>query len=63
MLSVLLGLGMSMHLMAYQATSQNFEQTLQATDYGKRAVTVQWTWKGEQPSLAGDFRLLAGSRS
>lgn len=63
MLSVLLGFGMSLHLMAYQATQQSFEQTLQANDYAKKPVIVQWTWKGEQSHLAGDFRLLAGSRS
>lgn len=55
MLSVLLGLGMSLHLLAYQATSNNFDQTLVANDYSKRCVTVQWTWKGtgEQSLVAG----------
>lgn len=65
MLSVLLGLSMSLHLMAYQATQQSFQQTLQATDYGKRAVTVQWSWQGksEQQAMAGTIRLLASARS
>lgn len=44
MLSLLLGLGMSMHLMAYQATQQSFDQTLVANDFGP-VVTVQWTYR------------------
>jgi hypothetical protein len=44
MLSVLLGLGMSMHLMAYQATQQQLTQTLVANDYGP-IVSVQWEYK------------------
>lgn len=45
MLSVLLGLAASLHLMAYQATEQGFTQTLTpVTIEGSKPVRVVWTW-------------------
>lgn len=44
MLSVLLGLTMSVHLMAYQATQQSFDQQLVSHDFG-RVVSIHWEWK------------------
>lgn len=43
MLSVLLGLGMSMHLMAYQVSEQSFNQTL-VTDHVNRVIAVHYEW-------------------
>jgi hypothetical protein len=43
MLSLLLGLSMSLHLMAYQATQQQFDQTLVTYNYGP-VVSVQWSY-------------------
>ena len=44
MLSVLLGLGMSLHLMAYQVSEQSFDQTL-VTNHVNRVVAIHWEWK------------------
>lgn len=49
MLSVLLGLGMSMHLMAYQVSEQSFNQTL-VTTYVNRVCAVHWAWAGDSLS-------------
>lgn len=43
MLSVLLGLSLSMHLMAYQASGEHFDQTL-VTDHVNRVCAVHWEW-------------------
>lgn len=46
MLSVLLGLSMSLHLLAYQATEQGFVQTLTpVTIEGMKPVRIVWTFK------------------
>jgi hypothetical protein len=44
MITVLLGLSMSLHLMAYQATESHYLQTLQANNYGP-VCSVQWTYQ------------------
>lgn len=45
MLSLLLGLGMSMHLMAYQASEQSFVQTLTVCEYTAKPAYVKWEWQ------------------
>lgn len=45
MLSILLGLGMSMHLMAYQVSEQSFEQTL-TTEHVNRVCAIHYEWRG-----------------
>ena len=50
MLSVLLGLGMSMHLMAYQVSQQSFDQTL-VTNHVNRIVAVQWQWRDSSAAV------------
>jgi hypothetical protein len=45
MLSVLLGLSLSLHLMTYQAGFSHLEQTLVAGVNHSRPVAVDWQYK------------------
>jgi hypothetical protein len=44
MLTTLLGLSMAVHLFAYQASEQSFDQTL-VTNHVNRVVAIHWEWK------------------